>query len=57
MDDILKSLIVTGLLVPVVFAVVMYVATTIGIKRGSIRSTGRLHFGRAVGAVAKETEK
>ena len=57
MDGLTQSLVVNALIVPIAFGVVMYVATTIGIKRGKIRSTGRLHIGHAIGAVAKETEK
>ena len=57
MDDLTQSLIVNALIVPIAFGVVMYAVTTIGIKRAKIRSTGRLHIGRAIGAVVKETEK
>lgn len=57
MNDTIQVLIIYALVVPIIFGIVMYIFTTIGIRQGRIRSTGRLRFGRAVGAVVKEADK
>lgn len=57
MTDTIQALIIYALVVPIAFGIVTYIFTTIGIRRGKIRSTGRLRFGRAMGAVVKEADK